>query len=83
MKTASVRQLRNEYSKLMKWIEAGQEISITRRGKPIARLVPEVPKQENTVDWSKSAAVTRDRSGEKKLTKAQTERLWKELRGPY
>ena len=41
MKTATVRELRNRYTQLLKWLEAGEEIRITRRGVVIARLVPE------------------------------------------
>jgi antitoxin (DNA-binding transcriptional repressor) of toxin-antitoxin stability system len=41
MKTATVRELRNRYTQLLEWIDAGEEIRITRRGIVIARLVPE------------------------------------------
>ena len=41
MKTATVRELRNHYTQLLKWLDAGEEIKITRRGIVIARLVPE------------------------------------------
>jgi len=62
MKTASVRELRNHYTTVMKWIEAGEEVKISKRGKVIARLVPEKPKARRKVDWSTSAALTRDKS---------------------
>ena len=62
MKTASVRELRNHYTTVMKWIEAGEEVKISKRGKIIARLVPEKPEMPKEVDWSTSAAVTRDKS---------------------
>jgi antitoxin (DNA-binding transcriptional repressor) of toxin-antitoxin stability system len=41
MKTATVRELRNRYTQLLEWIDAAEEIRITRRGIVIARLVPE------------------------------------------
>jgi antitoxin (DNA-binding transcriptional repressor) of toxin-antitoxin stability system len=41
MKTASVRDLRNSFSRLSKWLAAGETIQIVKRGKPIARIVPE------------------------------------------
>ncbi len=41
MKTATVRELRNRYSTVLKWIDAGEEVAISRRGVVIARLVPE------------------------------------------
>ena len=55
MKTATVRELRNEYKRVLGWAEAGEEVAISRRGKIIARLVPEKPKSKR-VDWTKSAA---------------------------
>ena len=46
----------------------GEEIVITQRGKPVARLIPERPAEPKKVNWADSPAVTRDRSGEKILT---------------
>lgn len=68
MRTATVRDLRNHYTSLLAWIGAGEEILITRRGKPVARLIPEKPSQPATVNWADSPAVTRDRTGERMLT---------------
>lgn len=62
MKTASVRDLRNHCSQLLSDLEAGEEIVITRRGKSIARLVPESPNTEARIDWKQSPAVTRKRT---------------------
>ena len=41
MKTATVRKLQNEFSKLSKWLEAGEAVQILKRGKPFAKLLPE------------------------------------------
>ena len=41
--------------------EAGEEIVITRRGKSVARLVPELPNPNVTVNWNESPAVNRKR----------------------
>ena len=40
MKTATVRQLRTEFPKVLSWVNAGQEVSITRRREVVASLVP-------------------------------------------
>ena len=40
MKTASVRELRNDFARLSAWIENGEPVEITKGGKPFARLVP-------------------------------------------
>jgi prevent-host-death family protein len=68
MRTATVRDLRNDYTSLLSWIRAGEEIIITQRGKPVARLIPENPEEPKKVNWAESPAVTRDRSGERVLT---------------
>jgi antitoxin (DNA-binding transcriptional repressor) of toxin-antitoxin stability system len=42
MKTATIRQLRNDFGRLSKWIEKGEPIQLLKRGKPFARVIPEV-----------------------------------------
>jgi len=41
MKTVAVYEVKANISHLLDQVEAGEEIKITRRGIPIARLVPE------------------------------------------
>lgn len=41
MKTATVRALRNEFSRISKWLEAGEVVQVLKRGRPFARVVPE------------------------------------------
>lgn len=81
MKTATVRELRNHYNTLLDWVAGGEEVVITKRGKSVARLVPEVAEGEKVVDWSESPAVTRDRSGERVMTDGQLKALWDQLDG--
>jgi antitoxin (DNA-binding transcriptional repressor) of toxin-antitoxin stability system len=40
MKTASVRDLRQDFPRVLAWIESGEEVAITLRREEIARLVP-------------------------------------------
>jgi antitoxin (DNA-binding transcriptional repressor) of toxin-antitoxin stability system len=40
MKTASVRDLRQDFARILAWIEAGEEVAITMRRQAIARLIP-------------------------------------------
>ena len=40
MKTATVRDLRNDFSKLEAWLGEGEQICIEKRGQPIAMLTP-------------------------------------------
>ena len=41
MKTATVRDLRNDFARLSKWLDKGESVQIVKRGKPYARVVPE------------------------------------------
>lgn len=41
MATVTVRDLRYDFPKVEELLRQGQEVQITKRGKPIARLVPE------------------------------------------
>lgn len=40
MKQITVRELRSEFPKAMKWIHAGQRVQITKRGTVVAELSP-------------------------------------------
>lgn len=41
MKTATVRELRNAFGRLSRWLERGETVQVLKRGRPFARLVPE------------------------------------------
>ena len=51
MKTASVATAKTHLSALIADVAAGEEVVITRRGQPVARLVPP-PTVAATFDWS-------------------------------
>lgn len=59
MRSTTVRELRNNYSQVLKWVAKGEEVVVTRRGQVVARVVPPVPARRTQVDWSRSAALTR------------------------
>ena len=40
MKTVSAREANQSFAQLLKSAEAGEEIVVTKRGKPVARLTP-------------------------------------------
>ena len=43
MKTATVRDLRNRFTRVAAWIAEGEPVEITKAGKLFARLVPPAP----------------------------------------
>ena len=84
MKTATVRDLRNHYTRLLAWIAAGEQVVITRRGKTIARLCPEpADAGASRVDWENSPAVARDRSAEPCLSASDSSLLLSEAGGKW
>ncbi len=42
MKTATVRDLRNHFARVSRWIEEGEPVEITKGGQPFARLMPAI-----------------------------------------
>jgi prevent-host-death family protein len=80
MKTATVRELRNDYSKIFRWIGSGEEVQVTRRGTPIAKVVPVEKTAPAKVDWTQSAAVTRHAWG-RKLTAPESAAILAESQG--
>jgi len=40
MKTTTVREVQHNLSKILRWIEDGEEVVITRRSRIVANLVP-------------------------------------------
>jgi prevent-host-death family protein len=66
MPSYSVSEARNQFPKLLNQMLAGEEVVITRRGKTIAKIVPEHtktcspdgPKSPRDMEWIKRHRVT-------------------------
>jgi antitoxin (DNA-binding transcriptional repressor) of toxin-antitoxin stability system len=50
MKTATIRDLRNSFPTVARWIEEGECVEITKFGKPFARLAPIPPETKASID---------------------------------
>jgi len=57
MRTAAISQLKAKLSEHIAWVKRGEEVLVTERGKPVARLVP-VP-SEGLTDRRLRALVAR------------------------
>ncbi len=40
MKTASIREVRHDFSRILEWVANGEEVAITKRRETVARLLP-------------------------------------------
>ena len=61
MKTVGAFEAKTHFSQLLERAEKGEEILITRRGKPVARLVP-VSKFKSPEDAKKALLELRERA---------------------
>jgi len=50
MQTLTIRDLRYDFAKVEAWLADGQEIEITKHGKPVARLSPPRPETARKFD---------------------------------
>ena len=60
MKTASVRDLRQNLPRVMAWIADGEQVAVTMRRKVVARLVPEPEATRSKVKTPDFAAISRE-----------------------
>ena len=80
MKIATVRELRNQFSKIARWLEDGEAVELRRRGKPIGRIAPLPAGGVRTAGWPDFAARLRSVFGAKVTSDSQA--LIDEGRGP-
>ncbi len=51
MTSATVRDLRYDFPKVLNRLKLGEEVAITLRGKLVGTLVPAEPKEPQTAHW--------------------------------
>ncbi len=78
MKTATVRDLRNHFADVAKWIEHGEPVTITRNGTAFATLAPAKPAKPRKVDWASRLAKRKPLG--RRLSEEETNALWTRLR---
>lgn len=79
MKTATAHDLLTRLPTILAWLEAGEEVVVKPKvGKPT-----KATQAEQKVDWSKSAAFRRDRTGERVLTQQELDEFYEEMKGNY
>ena len=40
MRTATVRQVRHDFNTVLAWVAAGEEVTVLKRARPVARICP-------------------------------------------
>ena len=76
MKTASVGEIQKNFSRILKEIKAGEEIAVTRRGKPVAIITALGPKKEiNWPDFYEEAIELKGKSTSEIVIEGREDRL--------
>ena len=70
MKVASIAEVKCHLSALISEVESGQELLITRRGKPVARVIRE-PLTVSDISWSELRAFVEFQPAQTGLTVAE------------
>lgn len=73
MKTASIRDIRQNFPAVMRWIEEGENVAITMRRKIVARLIPERPPLTRKAPAPDFESISRRIFGARKFRKNLTE----------
>lgn len=71
MKTANIAEAKARFSALLAEVEAGEQVIITRRGKPVARIVPEPVAASSVFDLAALRAFVQTEPCRKSLSVAE------------
>ena len=65
MKSATVRQLRHDFGTVLTWVEEGEPVEISKRGKVVALITPPPPSRSRSVKRPDFAARLKLRDGDR------------------
>jgi prevent-host-death family protein len=60
-RSVSAREANQQFSRILRDVEAGAEVLVTRRGRPVARIVPAQRSRERQLTPEQEAALERTR----------------------
>ncbi len=83
MKTASIREVRHDFGRILEWVAAGEEVSITKRNETVARLLPVRRKKASPARMPDVAARLKKVFGRKVVSDKAASALVEESRGAY
>ena len=80
MKTATIRQVHNDFSTVLAWVAEGEEVTVLNRTRPVARIcppLPEAPANFKMPDFAARAkAIFGDRIIPNSVLREREERRW-------
>lgn len=83
MKTASIRQVRHDFGRILEWVAGGEEVAITKRRETVARLVPVPRKKRSPVKMPDVAARLEKVFGRKLISDQTMKKILDDNRRDY
>jgi prevent-host-death family protein len=83
MKTASIREVRHDFSRILEWVANGEEVAITKRHKTVARLLPANRKKNIRAKVPDVSARLQKIFGRKVISDKAMKEILDESRGNY
>jgi antitoxin (DNA-binding transcriptional repressor) of toxin-antitoxin stability system len=83
MKTASIREVRHDFSRILEWVTSGEEVAITKRRETVARLLPVTRRKITRVKMPDVTARLKKVFGRKVISDKAMKRILDENRGNY
>ncbi|MDD5261965.1 MAG: type II toxin-antitoxin system prevent-host-death family antitoxin [Methylacidiphilales bacterium] len=83
MKTASIREVRHDFSRVLEWVANGEEVAITKRRETVARLLPARQKKTIRAKMPDVAARLQKVFGRKVISDKAMKDILEESRGNY
>jgi antitoxin (DNA-binding transcriptional repressor) of toxin-antitoxin stability system len=75
MKTATIRDLRLTFPKVEAWLASGETVRLTKRGRPIARIVPDTTATGRKLVKTDFAKQLKETWGNKVFTNAEIQAM--------
>jgi antitoxin (DNA-binding transcriptional repressor) of toxin-antitoxin stability system len=70
MKTATIRQVRHDFSAVLAWVAEGEEVTVLNRTRPVARICPLRPQTPARVKMPDFAARVKAIFGDRRIPNA-------------
>jgi len=83
VKTASIREVRHDFGRLLEWVANGEEVNITRRRETVARLLPAKRGKSVRPKMPDVSARLRRTFGRKVISDQVMKKILNESRGNY
>ena len=75
MKTTTVREVRHAFPKVLRWVQEGETVNVTRRGRVVVQMIPPAAQKPRKVQMPDFAARARAYCGDFVMSDIAYERM--------